>query len=393
MIKSIKIDRFKSLHHTPELQLGGVTLLTGANGNGKSSFCQVLLTLSQSWRRGMMDNLLPNGIWKELGTFNDVVCSFDEDKTIDIKIKTDAERDNDFELIYGQNSENVTLGELQSVKVGGRPITDEEMGDDSDDGVEPYEEDGQDTEIRLGSIRDYPSLLALERMYYVAAERRAAPASQPIDETTPHNYIAPDGSNTLNVLWKNRNRNCIAEVQHLLEQVLDSGRFELTEVGENLVLKINSVDDGNYYQPINVGYGYSYILSLLAAIVLAPEGSFIIAENPEAHLHPSAQAKMMNVLIEASTQRHIQLIVETHSDHVLNTALRSVNEHRITPDNLKILFFSRKQNADGQYEAGVQNLNVNQLGHILNPPKQFFEQYSQDLRALYAPPARQEAAR
>ena len=93
----------------------------------------------------------------------------------------------------------------------------------------------------------------------------------------------------------------------------------------------------------------------------------------------------MNVMIEAATSRHIQLIVETHSDHVLNTALRAVNENRLTVDELAVIFFSKSAGKENPSEAKVQNLEVNQLGHIMNPPKQFFEQYSIDLRALYAP--------
>jgi len=132
------------------------------------------------------------------------------------------------------------------------------------------------------------------------------------------------------------------------------------------------------------------VLSLITAVVLAPRNSFIIVENPEAHLHPSAQAKMMNELIEAALERDLQLIVETHSDHVLNTALRAVNEQRLSVDDLEVLFFSNDGNGEDASESKVRNLEVNQLGHIINPPKKFFEQYSIDLRALYAPSMRHE---
>ena len=85
MIKTIQIDRFKSLRHTLPAEMGRVTLLTGANGRGKSSFCQALLVLSQTWRRGWMDNLLPNGVWKNLGEYDDIVNAFDQDKTIGLR--------------------------------------------------------------------------------------------------------------------------------------------------------------------------------------------------------------------------------------------------------------------------------------------------------------------
>ena len=125
-------------------------------------------------------------------------------------------------------------------------------------------------------------------------------------------------------------------------------------------------------------------------MVLAPNDSFIIVENPEAHLHPSAQAKMMNEMIAVAKERRIQLIVETHSDHILNTSLRAVKEHKLDLMDLQVLFFSNHTDDEGHVEARVQNLELNQMGHILNPPKQFFEQYSIDLRALYAPPSRYE---
>lgn len=386
MIKEIQIDRFKSLRHTEQVKMGRVTLLTGANGRGKSSFCQSLLTLSQTWRRGMMDNLLPAGAWKDLGTYDDIVCSFDEDKTIGIHIITDAERDNDYELQFRRSEENPTLGETLDVKVNGMPIH-----DDSGSSGDGSGESDEDNQIRIiSSLNDFSSLMALKRMFYVAAERVAAPGLQPLDETTPFEYMAPNGENVLNVLWKNKASGCIEKAQEMLNRILDGGRLTLESVGARLSLRINSVDDGFYYHPVNVGYGYSYILSLITAAVLAPNDSFIIVENPEAHLHPSAQARLMNEMIMVAEERDIQLIVETHSDHVLNTALRAVNENRLEVDDLAVLFFSNYKGEDGFTEARMRNLEINRQGHILNPPKQFFEQYSTDLRALYSPSARHE---
>ena len=387
MITSIQIDKFKSLRHTEQVKMGRVTLLTGANGRGKSSFCQSLLTLSQTWRRGMMNSLLPTGVWKDLGAYDDIVYAFDEDKIIGIHIITDDERDNNFELHFRRSVENPTLGEILNVKVGGQPIDDDSGSSGAGDGNVESEDDNQ---IRISSLGDFSSLMALKRMFYVAAERVAAPGFQPLDETTPFEYMAPNGDNVLNVLWKNRNSGCIEKAQEMLNRILDGGRISLESLGDRLAMRINSVDDGYYYLPANVGYGYSYILSLITAAVLAPKESFIIVENPEAHLHPSAQAKMMNELLYVAKEREIQLIVETHSDHILNTALRAVNEQNLNEKDLAVLFFSNIIGEDGHTESKVRNLDINPMGHILNPPKQFFEQYSIDLRALYSSSARHE---
>ena len=72
MIRAIQIERFKGLRHTPLLNLGKVNLLTGENGRGKSSLCQVLLTLAQTWDVEAMDALLPNGEWVKLGSYEDI---------------------------------------------------------------------------------------------------------------------------------------------------------------------------------------------------------------------------------------------------------------------------------------------------------------------------------
>lgn len=391
MIKTIQIDRFKSLRHSLPVEMGQVTLLTGANGRGKSSFCQSLLVLSQTWRRGWMNSLLPNGVWKNLGEYDDLVNAFDPDKTIGFHIRTDTEQDNDYMLLFKKSTDTPSLGEVVSVKVNGRSIHDDSGS--SDDGG--YEDNGKDEDdgsenILLASLSDFPSLMSLQRMFYVAAERVAAPEGQPIDEATPFEYLAPNGSNVLKALWTNRESGCVEKVQVLLERILDGGDLRLDTDGSRLTLKINSVDDGAFYQPVNVGYGYSYILTLLTAMVLAPKDSFIIVENPEAHLHPSAQAKMMNEMITVAKERRIQLIVETHSDHVLNTSLRAVKERKLEAKDLQVLFFSNHIDAEEHVEARVRNLELNELGHVLNPPKQFFEQYSLDLRALYAPPSRHE---
>ena len=390
MIKTIQIERFKSLRYTIPAEMGVVTLLTGANGRGKSTFCQAFLVLSQTWRKGLMNNLLPYGVWKNLGEYDDVVNKFEQDKTIGFHITTDTESDNDFLLQYKKSKDTPSLGEVVSVKVNGRPIHDDSGS--SDDGG--YEDDSVELDnnekILLASLSDFPSLMSLQRMFYVAAERVAAPESQLVDEATPFEYLAPNGSNVLNALWTNRESGCIEKVQELLERILGGGGLRLETDGSRLTLKINSVDDGIFYLPVNVGYGYSYILTLLTAMVLAPKDSFIIVENPEAHLHPAAQANMMNEMIAVAKERRIQLIVETHSDHILNTSLRAVKEHKLDLKDLQVLFFSNHTDDEGHVEARVQNLELNQMGHILNPPKQFFEQYSIDLRALYAPPSRHE---
>lgn len=73
----------------------------------------------------------------------------------------------------------------------------------------------------------------------------------------------------------------------------------------------------DYFTAQNVGFGISYVLPIVLALVKAKKGELIILENPEAHLHPRGQRKM-GELIARAAQGGVQVIVETHSDHILN---------------------------------------------------------------------------
>ena len=91
MIKSIRIKNLKVLQDTRDCQVGKITLLTGINGRGKSSFLQALLLLSQSLRHtgGSPVALFPNGQWCELGSFQELINIYSENKEIYIGIKSD----------------------------------------------------------------------------------------------------------------------------------------------------------------------------------------------------------------------------------------------------------------------------------------------------------------
>lgn len=391
MIRSIQVNRFKSLRHTPEIRLGRVNLLTGANGRGKSSLCQVLLLLSQTWKSDLMNNLLPNGMWKSLGTYDDIVYTYDDDKSIEFNFVTDAAAENRFHLVYRKSKERPTLGTVDEVKVDGRPISDSSASTLNFMVSENFDlTDSADGDVRLTKLSDYPSLMALQRMYYIAAERKAASFREAIDDSMRDDFLSPYGTNVLNLLWRHRDEGILHEVERMLQQVMDGGMISIRSLGNELELTLNSVANSILYQPVNVGFGFSYLLSLITAVVLAPNNSFLIVENPEAHLHPAAQARMMNLLIDCAYERGIQLFVETHSDHILNSALRAVKEpgRSLTSDDFEVVFFTNTTNQEGHAESKVMNLEVNRMGHILNPPTQFFEQYALDLRALYAPPHR-----
>lgn len=377
MIRAIQIERFKGLRHTPLLNLGKVNLLTGENGRGKSSLCQVLLTLAQTWDVEAMDALLPNGEWVKLGSYEDIHYVYDKDSTIVFHLITDSAKDNDFNIVFDRSETKKTLIELANVAVDGKPITDSSgnsMGDFSSDF-------SLDFDVSLSRLSDYPTITALRNLHYIAANRIAVAYRDTLDENA--SVLSPNGSNVLSVLWNHRDEGCLKEVEKLMSDILDGAEFHLEYSSNDLVFTMNSAIDTTLFRPSNVGYGHGFILSVITALTIAKDNDILIVENPEAHLHPSAQAKLMNAIIDMASRKKLQVFVETHSDHILNTSLIAAKEKRLQPDNLQVLFFSGRMNEEGHFESVVQNLEITTGGHIIDAPQKFFEQYALDLEKLY----------
>lgn len=82
-------------------------------------------------------------------------------------------------------------------------------------------------------------------------------------------------------------------------------------------------------KPSHVGTGVSYIASVIVSALSCKKGSLFIIENPEIHLHPGAQSKLLEFLSFLAA-KGLQIIVETHSDHIFNGLRKSMKQKRIS---------------------------------------------------------------
>jgi len=132
-------------------------------------------------------------------------------------------------------------------------------------------------------------------------------------------------------------------------------------------------------RPPNMGFGVSYALPVIVAGLLAKAGSLLIIENPEAHLHPAGQSEIGRFLARVAADG-VQVIVETHSDHVLNGIRHAVadSQHPLGSEDGKLLFFLPEADARGVFEG----LEISSSGAISEWPEGFFDQFDRDLRAL-----------
>ena len=113
--------------------------------------------------------------------------------------------------------------------------------------------------------------------------------------------------------------------------------------------------------------GVFQILPTLALCYYVPEGSVLILEQPEAHLHPKAQADLADVLIDVVKNRNIQIILETHSEHLLRRLQRRIAEEGISVSDTALYFC---QVNDGT--SKIERLNMDESGSITNLPQDFF---------------------
>jgi len=186
----------------------------------------------------------------------------------------------------------------------------------------------------------------------------------------------------------------ISEKRLLLESQMNAW---LSEISPNINVKsilqadkiiskfgynLNGIPRG-IFKAKNVGFGVSYIFSVVLAILTAAPDDLIIVENPEAHLHPRGQSNLAQLMALAA-QNGVQIFVETHSDHIINGARIGV-KNGLSNEDLKIFYFTR---AEGKLEADVYDIPVTKEARLSvkelrqNDITGFFDQMDIDLSTI-----------
>lgn len=134
--------------------------------------------------------------------------------------------------------------------------------------------------------------------------------------------------------------------------------------------------DGQWVRAPNMGFGVSYALPIVVAGLTAALGGLVIVENPEAHLHPAGQSRM-GVFLAWLASKGIQVLVETHSDHILNGMRRAIGEYAYLSHQSAVVHFF-----DHAMPCVVQELRFTERGGVSHWPTGFFDQYQIDVAAL-----------
>ena len=440
MLNRLRLENFKAWP-VVDLQLGKVTGLFGTNSSGKSSLLQLLLLLKQTHNatdRGLVLDLGGPEDMVNLGTFKDVVHLHDDSNRLrwllewilpeTLEISDPMGRPSDilfegdcletrcevglrqaqlwtYELAYrfddtdfklqpksgpGTKFDLISDSETFSFKRNvGRPwplprpvkthlfpAATRSLFQNSEFLVdfELAYEDMMDSIHYLGPLRQHP------RREYHWSGSTAGGVGESGERTVDAILAATRDGETRSLGYRKRRKPFQEMISHWLNELGLIHEFRLEEIakGTNLYRAMVKTTPSSVPAALtDVGFGVSQVLPALVLLYYVPEGSTVLMEQPEIHLHPSVQSGLADVMLNVAEARDVQIIVESHSEHLLRRLQRRVAEQEASPEDVKLYFVSSERGV-----ARASDLELNELGEIENWPEHFFGDEMGEIAAI-----------
>ncbi|WP_225096557.1 DUF3696 domain-containing protein [Streptomyces sp. CoH27] len=379
MIDQLSLTNFKAFR-SADIPLAPVTLLTGLNSSGKSSVLQALALLQQSYDSSTLSlsshlaspggGLLLNGDLVELGTGLDVLhedfARTPESPTplISIGLRTNRGATPTWSALYAAEQDVLALHSVP------------------DAALVP------------------PSICIRRRFQYLKADRIVPATSYPKShhQAIGLGFLGARGEHTVNYLRHHARRslstdplrhpdaptsNFLDHVVAWMQELCPGVNLEAAEIPGIDAVRLSygfdgtaGLDSSARRRPTNVGFGLTYALPIVVACLSAGPGTLILLENPEAHLHPRGQSRMA-ALLAAAASAGAQLIVETHSDHVLNGLRLAVKKGPIAATDTAVHYFRRRG-----LQAEIVTPRIHEDGSLSDWPEGFFDEWENSLEQL-----------
>lgn len=365
MLKTVTLESFKCFQEEKELSLAPITIMYGKNGRGKSTVAQSLLLLAQTMvDNNDVSNLLLTGRYVSLGTFSDIVNSAGNNPHFAITLK--SEGDDVVEMGFAELPNKPQMAAIDLLNVNG-------VSRFETVSIEKFSVESEQKTVSTTS--DIKSLQMLKSARYVSAGRLGPQNSIIRKDSLADDDLGVNGENLINVLSR-MGFDFLEEVEKTLSEVLGGAAIRVKDKdSERIELYLNSKDGRETFRPMNVGFGYSYVLPVIVAALLAQKDSLLIVENPEAHLHPAAQSRIMKFLIRVAKEKNLQLIIETHSDHVVNGMRIEMKEGKLENRDAHILYFSDD-------ERQVKMITCDKNGTLSDYPDDFLDEWTLQMLKL-----------
>ncbi len=371
MITQIYLHYFKCFELL-KLPVNNLTLLSGSNASGKSSLLQALVLLHQTMREHEWSTrLMLNGNTLKLGTVADVVDKVHGRHSFEIGLEADNRR---YRWKCSGERSDMSL-RIDSVEVG-TVVT------QKPDHLQYLLPTAIDSEVSELADR-------IRNLSYITAERLGPREFYPLEDIQNATVVGPAGEYAISLLHSGRDEKVLEDLviegipATRLRQV--EARMQTFFPGCGLVVEqvprmnavtlgIRTSQDTDFHRPINVGFGLTQILPIIVAALSANNHDILLIENPEVHLHPAGQA-LMGQFLATVAHAGVQVIIETHSDHILNGIRRAVKGGILSPELVALHFFRLRQ----ENESQVITPQLDKSGNIDVWPEGFFDQFDKDM--------------
>ena len=328
MIKKISIKNFKSIKNQ-SFDLPSLTILTGLNSTGKSSIIQSILLLSKYYTNTAREPL--NKHVNNFLKFRFIRNKYENAQNIEIKAI--SSKNHEYSLYMDDDCEKS-----------------EERSNQNDD------------------------LNYEDKLYYLSANRTG---QEEIVNLSQDEKLGSNGEYIIGYFENNKNKilteNLIKfkksntlefQLNNWLKEILDvSMELKTKEIGSMKAQALFNIDGLDALSPFNVGAGNSYVAKILITCLMCKKGDLILIENPEIHLHPKAQSKLGEFFSWIVKSGGPQIILETHSEHLINKVRHQVFKKELSNEDIIIYykesiqtdFLPIKINKNGHYEDLDQN--------------------------------------
>ncbi len=441
MFKQISMKNFKSWRDTGSVRMAPLTGFFGANSSGKSSLLQMLLLLKQTAESKDLNLVLETGAMRDdyvdLGTPFEIAHNESTEMMMGLewtftptnarttalsvpipnrhesleigemsfisKIHVDPQRNHVMEMQYrhrddvlvefrraGNNRYTIDIsicGE-KPVRAQGRPrvyMKPEKCYSFSDEALRYYQSTSYLNDFVLQFERQ------LEHMHYLGPLRPYPQRDYTLVGGNPQS-VGFKGELAIHALLAAKSQKVYRDGRRQFSKIESRIAQWLVELGLANSFETRPLFKGSNQYAVwlkrhvaspevritDMGIGVSQVLPVLVLCYYVPEGSTIIFEQPELHLHPSVQAGLADVFIDVIKNRNVQILVESHSEHLLRRLQRHIAEESFALDNTA-LYFCENQNG----ESKLTPLELNLFGEILNWPDDFFGDLAGDMVAAF----------
>jgi len=361
VINSLDVKGFKRIKHKL-FDFAPLTILAGLNGAGKTSLIQTLLLIKKASESPLDAAISLNGPFGlELGLAEDV-RNWESEDFIQFDVKSELDIDSiwrftisseDALYINSESKPNEIPFAFTTTPRAFTYLCAERLGPRSILGAAPRS--GADLEIGVRGEYCAQLLESIGDKLITDMER-----------------VHPEHDPSAAHLLKYEVEQWLSEITRPVE--IDAARHPKTAV---FTLRFRT-PGGEWVSAPNMGFGLSYALPIVLAGLTAEKHGLLIVENPEAHLHPAGQSRM-GTFLGWLASRGVQVIIETHSDHVLNGCRRAIGEYKfLRSSDATVHFFD----VNDKNSLHVEKLDFTPIGGISHWPAGFFDQYQTDISIL-----------